>query len=120
MKLGRIIIEKRADAEQIERLRENADNARRQVGGRRGEAVARRCEREIADLDRVYDGNGTRYDVPPAAQDIKFGPRDDDAMPASWASRGLTWLHEHNPKVFGDMMLAITDTSAKPKRTAAK
>lgn len=45
--------------------------------------------------------------APPAPARISFGPRDDDSMPASWASRGLTWLKENRPSVFADMMLAI-------------
>lgn len=38
---------------------------------------------------------------------VKFGARDDDSMPASWAERGLTWLHDTKPAVFAEMMLAI-------------
>lgn len=43
---------------------------------------------------------------------VKFGKRDDDEMPHTWASRALTWLHENNPKVFGDMMLATMNVNA--------
>ena len=38
---------------------------------------------------------------------VSFGTRDDDDMPIGWAERGLTWLHDNRPGVFGDMMLAI-------------
>jgi hypothetical protein len=82
------------------------------------------------ELDRVYDGNGTRYDVTePAAtaflewltahgltiktdDDVSFGPRDDDKMPRSWADRGLTWLKAERPQVFAQMMLAIVAVNA--------
>jgi hypothetical protein len=40
----------------------------------------------------------------PKEQDVSFGPRDDDAMTVSWASRGLTWLFAHRPQAFADMM----------------
>lgn len=37
--------------------------------------------------------------------DVPFGPREDDRMPYTWAERGLTWLHQTHPNIFGDMML---------------
>jgi hypothetical protein len=40
---------------------------------------------------------------------VKFGPRDDDDMPVSWAEKGLTWLKNDRPQVFADMMMAILD-----------
>ena len=36
---------------------------------------------------------------------VNFGTRDDDSMPVSWASRGLTWLKIHRPKEFAAMMI---------------
>jgi hypothetical protein len=40
----------------------------------------------------------------PKEQDVSFGPRDDDAMPVSWAAKGLTWLKANRPQQFADMM----------------
>ena len=42
-----------------------------------------------------------------AEQRVKFGKRDDDTMPSTWAERGLTWLHDNRPAVFMDMMYAV-------------
>ncbi len=42
---------------------------------------------------------------------VKFGPRDDDTMPHSWAERGLTWLKENRQPVFADMMLAVLEVN---------
>ena len=38
---------------------------------------------------------------------VKFGTRDDDSMPLSWAETGLEWLKKERPQVFMDMMFAI-------------
>lgn len=40
----------------------------------------------------------------PRAPDVMFGPHHSDRLPHEWASRGLTWLKEHRPQVFADMM----------------
>lgn len=44
-------------------------------------------------------------EVPPAR--VKFGAREDDTMPVTWAERGLKWLHDNRPAVFMDMMFAV-------------
>jgi hypothetical protein len=64
-----------------------------------------------------YRVMGTPMEMPAPESRISFGPRDDDDMPASWASRGLTWLHENNPGVFGQMMLAVVGIDRKARRT---
>ena len=51
---------------------------------------------------------------------VKFGKRDDDVMPHSWAERALTWLHEHHPATFGDMMLATMNVPAHTTKTRSK
>ena len=47
-----------------------------------------------------YAPNGTA----PREPDVSFGPHDTDRMPASWASKALTWLKEHNPNAVADAM----------------
>lgn len=56
----------------------------------------------------------------PDAARVKFGPRPDDDMPASWAERGLTWLKQNRPGVFADMMLAIVDVDRARRNSRAR
>jgi len=55
------------------------------------------------------------------ARRVKFGPGPTDDMPAEWADRGLTWLHDAYPVVFARMMMAITgidpDLLTAPQRS---
>jgi hypothetical protein len=44
----------------------------------------------------------SEHDSGPAR--IKFGPRDDDELPASWASGMLTRLKQLNPALFGKLL----------------
>ena len=44
----------------------------------------------------------------------RFGTRDDDTMPLSWADRGLTWLHDTHPEVFAAMMCHVTGLEWSP------
>lgn len=47
-----------------------------------------------------YTPNGTA----PREPDVAFGPHDTDRMPASWASKALTWLKDNRPQVFAEAM----------------
>jgi len=42
--------------------------------------------------------------APDSVPRVTFGPGPTDTMPADWASRGLTWLREHEPQAFIRMM----------------
>jgi hypothetical protein len=44
---------------------------------------------------------------------VRFGRRDDDTMPLSWAENGLEWLRSERPQIFADMMLAILGIEKK-------
>lgn len=46
-------------------------------------------------------------------QRVRFGTRDDDTMPVSWAEQGLQWLREQQPQIFAAMMLAILGIEKK-------
>ena len=72
--------------------------------------------------DQAHQNGYAPIDItpPPAPADVKFGKRDDDVMPHSWACRALTWLHEHHPAVFGDMMLNTMNVNAHTTKTRGK
>ena len=51
---------------------------------------------------------------------VKFGAREDDTMPVTWAERGLKWLRENRQNVFMDMMQAVYGIEKKPRGNAKK
>jgi len=48
----------------------------------------------------------------------RFGIRDDDTMPLSWADRGLTWLYDTHPEIFAAMMCHVTGLEWSPPAAA--
>jgi hypothetical protein len=57
-------------------------------------------------------------DVAGAGARARFGARDDDTMPLSWADRGLTWLHDTHPEIFAAMMCHVTGLEWSPPAAA--
>jgi hypothetical protein len=38
---------------------------------------------------------------------VKFGPRDDDSVPLSWAESMLTEMRRSSPNVFGKLLAKV-------------
>lgn len=52
-----------------------------------------------------------------AGSRIKFGPGESDDMPAAWAEKALTRLHDHHPDTFGAVMLHVMGIEKTPARS---
>jgi hypothetical protein len=65
--------------------------------------------------DEDYKSDFTGTSQPPR---VRFGHRDDDTMPLSWAENGLEWLRSERPQVFADMMLAILGIEKKRRSSS--
>lgn len=46
---------------------------------------------------------------------VKFGPRDDDELPLSWAESLLRILKDEHPAVFGEAMLKSKGIAKKTR-----